>query len=76
MDLGGLDIAGLLLLIGSLFSETKGENTQVITISSFHVNMSFNESLPLLDQKMEFISSEVHTPEVSEHSFALNIYGP
>jgi len=46
-DLGGLGIAGLLLLVGSSLSEAKGENTQVIAISGLHVNVSLNESLPL-----------------------------
>lgn len=55
--LGVLCIACLPLRKLVFVSETNAENSEKVAIRSFHIGRSFNESLPLLNHRPQFVSS-------------------
>lgn len=64
--LRALGIAGGSDLSRGSLSEADAEHPEEVTISSLGLHKSFNESVPLLHECTELVSSNVHSVEVSE----------
>ncbi len=62
---------GLLAVL--LLGEGDHEESECVTISSFHVDMGLNGRLPFKHHSAELIASEVHAMEVGKAVSALNI---
>ena len=73
MHLRRLSIASLLVLVLLLTSESNTEDTQLVTIIRRHFHITLNQSLPLLDQRTQLITSCIHTIEQSNTLVSLNI---
>lgn len=50
-DLAGLSIASTLDLVGTSLGETDAEHPQRVAVCGLHINMGFDQSLPLLHQR-------------------------
>ena len=48
-------------LVRSLFRESDGEESEEVTVGSFDVDVSLDQSLPLSDERSELVGGEVHT---------------
>mmetsp|Transcript_3496 Transcript_3496/g.8356 ORF Transcript_3496/g.8356 Transcript_3496/m.8356 type:complete len:255 (-) Transcript_3496:72-836(-) len=72
-DLGALCVASLLHLVLALLGEGNAVNAQLVVVSGHHVDVSLDESLPLLHQGAELVRGEVHAVEVGQAVLALHI---
>jgi hypothetical protein len=59
--LAGLSIGSPLDLVGTPFSEPDAEHPQSVVISGFHINMSFNQSLPFPHQRPQLVIGKIHS---------------
>ena len=57
-----------------LLCETNAKDTNEVSISGLDIDMGFNQSLPLLNHRSKFVSSQVHTVELSQTALALNFF--
>ena len=62
-------LGGVLLLLG----EANTEDSEQIAVSGLHINVSFDQGLPLFDHRTEFVSGQVHSVELSKAVLALNV---
>ena len=60
-DLAGLSIASTLHLVSTPLGETNAEHPQGVAVCGLHIDMGFNQSLPLLHQRPQLVGCEVHT---------------
>lgn len=60
-DLAGLSIGGPLNLVWTPLGKGNAKHTDSEIISSFDINMSFDQRLPLTNKGPQFVGSEVHT---------------
>jgi hypothetical protein len=67
-----LCISRLLDLIWASFSEGDDENSNEVAVGGFNVGMGFDKSLPLSNERSEFVTGEVHSRKVGETVFALH----
>ena len=59
--------------MGLFFSELNGKHLESITINCFNVHICFDECLPFVNQRAQFVPSEVHTVEVSKASGTVDV---
>ena len=64
----------LLLGLALLLSESNAENSQKVTFGGLHVDMSFDQSLPLFHHRAKLVSGEVHAVELGQTVLALNVF--
>lgn len=70
-DLLVLRIGCLSYLVVAFLSEANTEKSE--QIHQHDINLSFNHGLPLLDHGAHFVPGKIHTMEVSQTVFALNV---
>ena len=66
-DLAGLSIASTLDLVSTPLGESNAEQPQGVAVSGLHIDMSFNQSLPLLHQRPQLVGGEIHTLQEQKH---------
>ena len=60
-NLTGLRICSPLDLVGTPFGEPDAKHPQCVVIGGFHINMSFNQSLPFPNQRPQLVSGKIHS---------------
>ena len=68
-----LSVAGLGGLVLLLLGEANAEDTEKVSVSGLNIDVSLDESLPLLDHGPPLVSGQVHSVEVAQAVLALNI---
>lgn len=72
-NLRRLGVGRLLDLVRALLGEADRKQTQQVTVGGLDFALSLNQSLPLANQRTELVRSKVHTVEVGQAVFALNL---
>jgi len=67
-DLRCLSVGGLLDLVGSSLGESNREHSKEVSVGGLDIDVSFNQSLPLLDERSKLIGCKIHSVEVCEDS--------
>ena len=73
VHLGGLSVAGLLVLVLLLAGEGNAEQTELVAVVGGDLHVALNQSLPLLDQRAELVASDVHAVEESDALISLHV---
>ena len=73
LDLSALGVAGLLLTVLLLQSESDAEETEHVSVTGLDVNVALNQSLPFLDHGPQLVSGQVHAMEGGQAVLSLNI---
>ena len=73
VDLMVLHRGCLSCLLVAFLSEPNTEKSEQIPIGCLDINVSFDHGLPLLDHGAHFVPGKIHTMEVSQTVFALNV---
>jgi len=74
LDLLLLSVRGLSGLSGLLTSEGDNEDSEDIAVLGLNFTVSINEGLPLSDELAELVSGHIHSVEVGEASFTLDVF--
>jgi len=75
LDLLGLSVGGLLdLTVVSSLGESGDENSKVVVVGGFDIDLASDHSLPFLDHGADLVSGEAHAVEVENAVLALDVF--
>jgi len=61
------------MLIRMSFRESDTKQPQNVSVGRFRVHVSFDQRLPFLDQRAQFISREIHSVKIRKTIFSLDV---
>lgn len=71
-NLGGLSIAIGSHLVRATLGKGNAEEADNITIGGLHINMCFDQGLPLLNQRADLVASQGHSIEICQATSTLD----
>jgi hypothetical protein len=67
-------VASLLDLVRPLLRERNAENENLIVVGGLHINVSLDQTLPLVHQRPELVRGEVHALNFVVFAFSLRYF--
>jgi len=74
LDLLRLGVGGFLLLVLLLFGKGNNENSEVVVVGGFDIDVHVDHGVPFFDHGADFVSGQRHTVEVEHAVFALYVF--
>lgn len=71
-NMAGLSVGSLANLLWATLGEANTEGTEQVSVSGLDVNVSLNQSLPLLHHRAKLIRGKAHAVEVGQASLSLD----
>lgn len=72
-DLGGLSVAGGLLLVGLTLGEGDAEHAELVPVKCLDINVSLDERVPFTNQRAKVVTGDIHAVEVSQAVASLDV---
>jgi len=74
LDLLGLGIGGFFLLVLLFLSKGNDEDSEMVVVGGFDVNVNVDHGVPFFDHRADLVSGQRHTVEVEHAVFALHVF--